>query len=138
MAHRAQEGDDRDILGMVVGDWPHHAVVPLEAGDKVTDEVKLGAGDEHRSQRPKGRLDVGGCVGVVERMQHRARLGAVADLDLFGLMIVGEDVSLLEMFTHSMLAGLPAKRRIRIESGSPRQMISPSSARATPFTLPAW
>ena len=53
MPHRAQESDDRDILGLVVGDWSHHAVVLLEAGNQIADEVELGAGDEHRSQRPE-------------------------------------------------------------------------------------
>jgi hypothetical protein len=94
MPHRAQESDDRNILGLIICDRSHHAVVLREAGNQIADEVELCAGDEHWSQHPKGRLDVGGGVGVVEGMQDRAGLRAISDLDLLGLVVVGEDVSL--------------------------------------------
>lgn len=64
MTHRTKEGDDGNILRLIVGRGPHHIIVALESGDKVTDEVELRAGNKHYSQHSEGRSGVGGRMEV--------------------------------------------------------------------------
>jgi len=70
-------------------------------------------------------------------MEGGASLGAVSDLDLLGLVIIGKHIGIPADLGQSILAGVPAKLRIRMESGSPRQMMPPRIASAMPFTSPA-
>lgn len=62
VSNRSKERDDRDILRLEVGDRPHHVVVLLKAGDKVTNEIELGASDKHCLEPPGDHLVA--CLSV--------------------------------------------------------------------------